>query len=75
MNRKVNHPRAIILLWVLYCLPVVSFSQGKKASSYSAYLFTYFTGNRQAEEAIRFAISMDGYHYRVYVVKTKCTFC
>ena len=64
MNRKVNHPRAIILLWVLYCLPVVSFSQGKKASSYSAYLFTYFTGNRQAEEAIRFAISMDGYHYR-----------
>ena len=33
------------------------------AAGNSAYLFTYFTGNSKAEEAIRFAISSDGYHY------------
>ena len=32
-------------------------------SPYSAYLFAYFTGNDKAEEAIRFALSPDGYHY------------
>ena len=30
---------------------------------YSAYLFTYFTGNRIAQEQIRFAVSRDGYNY------------
>ncbi|MFV8324435.1 family 43 glycosylhydrolase [Flavobacterium sp. ZS1P14] len=30
----------------------------------SAYLFTYFTGNSKEEEAIRFAISNDGYNFR-----------
>jgi arabinoxylan arabinofuranohydrolase len=29
----------------------------------SAYLFTYFTGNRKADEAIHFALSMDGLHF------------
>ncbi|MBO2033618.1 family 43 glycosylhydrolase [Siccationidurans ginsengisoli] len=29
----------------------------------SAYLFVYFTGNAKAEEAIRFALSPDGYHF------------
>lgn len=33
-------------------------------SRYSAYLFVYFTGNSKAEEAIRFAISRDGYNFR-----------
>jgi GH43 family beta-xylosidase len=28
-----------------------------------AYLFTYFTGNEVKEEAIRFGVSLDGYHY------------
>lgn len=28
-----------------------------------AYLFTYFTGNKVEEEAIRFGVSLDGYHY------------
>lgn len=31
---------------------------------YSAYLFTYFTGNTKAEEQIRFALSNDGYTFR-----------
>lgn len=30
----------------------------------SAYLFVYFTGNTPAEEAVRYAVSTDGYHYR-----------
>lgn len=30
----------------------------------SAYLFVYFTGNRMNEEAIRMAVSPDGYNYR-----------
>lgn len=34
-----------------------------KKQSYAGYLFTYFTGNSKDEEAIRFAISNDGYHY------------
>jgi hypothetical protein len=31
---------------------------------YEGYLFTYFTGNGPGEEAIRFAISSDGYNYK-----------
>lgn len=31
--------------------------------TYKGYLFAYFTGNQKSEEAIRFAVSMDGYHY------------
>jgi len=30
----------------------------------TAYLFTYFTGNEKADEAIHFALSNDGYNYR-----------
>lgn len=37
----------------------------KKApkENYVGYLFAYFTGNRVPEEAVRFAISPDGYNY------------
>jgi hypothetical protein len=31
---------------------------------FSAYLFVYFTGNDISQEAIRFALSYDGYNYR-----------
>ena len=34
-----------------------------KPAKTSAYLFVYFTGNDKKEEAIRFALSPDGYHY------------
>ena len=59
---------AILLL--LICLSVKITAQPKKTSDQKAqlkenvaYLFTYFTGNSKAEEAIRFALSTDGYHY------------
>ncbi|WP_140486179.1 family 43 glycosylhydrolase [Flavobacterium sp. GSA192] len=35
----------------------------KVTENNSAYLFVYFTGNAKTEEAIRFAISKDGYNY------------
>ncbi len=35
-----------------------------KGKDYSAYLFTYFTGNGPGEEQIRYAISEDGYSYK-----------
>jgi len=60
-----------ILFLVFACLPTILMAQkstaktrNEKKNNYQAYLFTYFTGNSKAEEAIRFAISMDGYNYR-----------
>jgi arabinoxylan arabinofuranohydrolase len=40
-------------------------AQATKKEPTSAYLFAYFTGNdnKKQEEAIRFALSPDGYHY------------
>ncbi|WP_426492679.1 family 43 glycosylhydrolase [Hymenobacter sp. 102] len=40
------------------------FAKGSKPPKTTAYLFVYFTGNEKKEEAIRFALSPDGYHYR-----------
>ena len=40
------------------------FSGCTKTNNYEAYLFTYFTGNGPEEEAIRFAVSEDGFHFR-----------
>lgn len=37
---------------------------GHNEKNFTAYLFTYFTGNSKSEEAIRFALSTDGYSYR-----------
>lgn len=34
------------------------------AADYDAYLFVYFTGNRIQEEAVRFALSKDGFNYK-----------
>lgn len=41
-----------------------SVKEKPSSSKYSAYLFTYFTGNRKSEEAIRFAYSTDGYNFK-----------
>ena len=39
-------------------------SNGSEKEAYVAYLFTYFTGNKIDEEAVRYAISNDGYNYK-----------
>jgi len=49
---------------IIALLFVPTFSRAQNKGKYSAYLFTYFTGNTGSEEAIRFAISSDGYHFR-----------
>lgn len=53
--------------WVglVLLFPALLKAQPKTApSKYTGYLFTYFTGNSKEEEAIRFAISTDGYHFQ-----------
>ncbi|THU40244.1 beta-xylosidase [Niastella caeni] len=66
--------KKVISTWL--ALSIVYFVQAQQSKSnpsgkcnavkepYSAYLFVYFTGNSKSDEAIRFAISNDGYHYR-----------
>ena len=53
----------IAILMIPFTIPAQkkTVSQTKKKS---AYLFVYFTGNGPGEEAIRFALSNDGYNYR-----------
>jgi len=50
------------LLW--HAAAVAQKTTGVSQQKYNAYLFTYFTGNSKSEEAIRFAISTDGYNFR-----------
>jgi len=47
-------------------IPSLLLAQKKltQKEKYSAYLFTYFTGNEKDGEAIRFALSNDGYTFR-----------
>lgn len=51
----------ILLALSLHCC-VTGRSQQQK-SRYDAYLFVYFTGNAKTDEAIRFAVSKDGYRF------------
>lgn len=66
------HSLKSILLWLILN-PCVLFAQksavkksGAKAANekYTAYLFTYFTGNAKAGESIHFALSNDGCNFR-----------
>ncbi len=60
MIKKINW-----LVWTMVLLPLVMKAQVKMApSKYAGYLFTYFTGNSKEEEAIRFAISTNGYDFQ-----------
>ncbi|MCF3107371.1 family 43 glycosylhydrolase [Niabella sp. CC-SYL272] len=61
---KANSRNAVVI--VIFFMLSMFQSQGQQKlqqKGYTAYLFTYFTGNQKQEEAIRFAISADGYHY------------
>ena len=58
--------------FVLLLCSVILFScaGGEKEKEYTAYLFTYFTGNGDGEEAIRYAVSDDGYNF--YALNNYC---
>ncbi|MEL0455904.1 family 43 glycosylhydrolase [Flavobacteriaceae bacterium SZ-1-7] len=58
--KKIN--RLNLNLFALCVLAFMVFSC-KTQEKYTTYLFTYFTGNSQDEEAIRYALSSDGYNY------------
>ena len=51
------------MLLSLFALPGYSWHKSYREKDYVAYLFTYFTGNSGDEEAVRYAVSMDGYTY------------
>ncbi len=53
-----NMKKYITLLALLFIGVLTGYSQQ------SAYLFVYFTGNRMSEEAVRMAVSLDGYNYK-----------
>jgi arabinoxylan arabinofuranohydrolase len=55
--------KSLYLLSFLLLAGIQGYAQ-QGDGKYSAYLFTYFTGNGNGEEAIRFALSNDGYNYR-----------
>jgi arabinoxylan arabinofuranohydrolase len=60
-----NNIKALLLPFLLIAaIPQLLQAQPKQTTAKtSAYLFAYFTGNQKNEEAIRFALSTDGYHY------------
>ena len=55
--------KPVNFILLLCCITLFSCKDEQKESEYTAYLFTYFTGNGDGEEAIRYAISKDGYNF------------
>lgn len=54
-----------VAISLIFSVVLSTFSQQKEVQEkdYVAYLFTYFTGNHISEEAVCYAVSMDGYSY------------
>src|SRR5690606_31797120 len=64
-KRKLNGSTIFVFPAIVFVLFFCSCSNLKSGENEPvAYLFSYFTGNEPGEEAIRFAISTDGYIYR-----------
>ena len=63
----VNHVgiKKIICLsvYLLFLFSLKTFAQPVADKDLYAYLFTYFTGNKQEQEAINYAVSLDGYKF------------
>ena len=58
--------KKIILLPIIIFVSLSAFSQAPSPiaeKDFVGYLLSYFTGNRVEEEAVRYAISRDGYNY------------
>ena len=58
-----RHFAVAISLMLAMTLPSFSQQHPIVEKDYVAYLFTYFTGNHISEEAVCYAVSMDGYTY------------
>jgi hypothetical protein len=65
-----SHRKKILSIFIIFTGVALVFVlnaciwQKSAGNELSGYLFTYFTGNGPGEEAIRFAVSTDGYNYR-----------
>lgn len=59
-------PRSVpsVSLFSLLLAVLAPFSPARSEEPFKAYLFAYFTGNDKSQEAIRFALSDDGYNYK-----------
>lgn len=55
--------RILTLLALFSFVADVSFASLVEEKDYAGYLFAYFTGNHISEEAVCFAVSMDGYSF------------
>jgi arabinoxylan arabinofuranohydrolase len=68
MTSKYKSMRLLYLSILQFALISTAMGQGYKSGpadkDFAGYLFTYFTGNAVADEAICYAISTDGYNYR-----------
>ena len=61
MRNTMRHFAVAISLMLAMTLPSFSQQHPIVEKDYVAYLFTYFTGNHISEEAVCYAVSMDGY--------------
>lgn len=61
---KLSQKLVLIFLIVTTFFSCKTVSSIDKENKYTTYLFSYFTGNRQVEESIHFALSTDGYNYQ-----------
>tara|TARA_R100001369_G_scaffold75367_1_gene104242 strand:+ start:764 stop:2920 length:2157 start_codon:yes stop_codon:yes gene_type:complete len=60
---KLKYWLLAVVIIVTTLLSCKSASIDQQEDKFTNYLFTYFTGNGPGEEAIRYAISTDGYNY------------
>ncbi len=61
--RKQFANKFMILFYGLITIGFISCKPQDNSERYTSYLFVYFTGNGPGEEAIRYALSEDGYNY------------
>lgn len=64
MNRILANLFIFLLLACGMSSAMAGNAKGAKKQKMSAYLFAYFTGNTGSEEALRFALSRDGFTYK-----------
>lgn len=61
--KKIYFSYTAIIIWLFLGKLTAQDKASISEKDFKAYLFTYFTGDPIGGEAIRFAISKDGYHY------------
>lgn len=63
LMKNTSYAKILVMLSLLFAPPGFARQKAVFEKDYVAYLFTYFTGNHISEEAVCYAVSMDGYTY------------